>query len=307
MNDIHNDETFLARWLNDELTGEELANFKNHPDFPIYQQLKISSATLSVQDIDTEVLLDKIKSNNRFRRRSIAKKSNLFRRIFIPAAAILLLIIGYFSLMQQPDLILKTQTGEQLRHELPDGSMILLNANSEISYNPKPFKSKREIFLSGEAFFEVEKGVKFIVATDLGEVEVLGTSFSVYSRSKTLISSCKTGTVRVKNAIGQTQILNKGERIKLLDGLLNQKEIINPASIASWQEGVSRFESESLSIVAKAIENQFGVELKLAPGYSDEKFTGSFLHQDIETALKMVFVPMGMEYEKTGKDSFIIR
>src|SRR5690606_5850777 len=83
---------------------------------------------------------------------------------------------------------LATPRGGIYQLELSDGTKVWLNAASEITYSSKLNQQKREIFLSGEAFFEVQplkdkdgQKVPFIIHTSSQKIEVLGTSFNVFA------------------------------------------------------------------------------------------------------------------------------
>lgn len=103
------------------------------------------------------------------------------------------------------------KTGDDFeRVELPDGSVAYLNENSSIEYD-EDF-SPRNIEMTGEVFFDVEKGdVPFIVKTELGKVLVLGTKFNVKSDDKDMDVEVQSGNVEVK-AKGKNQNLRRGEK-----------------------------------------------------------------------------------------------
>ncbi|GAB4021534.1 FecR family protein [Spirosoma migulaei] len=140
---------------------------------------------------------------------------------WVAAAAIVLTFVwvGWLRL-NRPDFIsynqlvknTKAQTGEIYEKEnfttkpmlinLPDKSSIILQPKSKICYSPKQYnKTKREVILSGEAFFEVQKNSKipFFVYTNELITKVLGTSFSVKTQPKTseIEVIVKTGKVAV--------------------------------------------------------------------------------------------------------------
>lgn len=305
--DLLNDDTFLARWLAGGLTEEELNRFREHPDFAYYEQLAHQSSTIKVPAIDQAQLLKKIKAKQKT---SLLKKDKpkLFsRRLLISAAAMLLFILSYFAIFNhQTEAVFQTSIGEQLTHTLPDASKVYLNANSKITYNPSIFTNQRIINLTGEAFFEVEKGTPFIVQTKNDEIEVLGTSFSVYSRDEMLVVSCKTGSVQVKDRLGYQKVLQAGQRLRTLNGALQAEEKVATNAIGEWKRGQSHFHSEHLEVVIKSIEHQFGVKIKLSPDLKNEKFTGSFLHKDLETAFKMVLDPMNLKYKQSTNGVYII-
>ena len=86
-------------------------------------------------------------------------------------------------------------TGQSV--DLPDGSNVLLNKNSTISYGAD--FTTRTVTLKGEAFFNVQKGnTPFIVKTNLGEVKVLGTKFNVDTSAETIDVEVEEGTVEMK-------------------------------------------------------------------------------------------------------------
>lgn len=100
--------------------------------------------------------------------------------------------------------------------DLPDGSYVLLNSYSSVSYS-SDFED-RIINLSGEAFFDVQAGDSpFVVKTELGDVKVLGTGFNVKSNEDELQVEVDEGTVEV--ASGEcTDKIRKGERAVLKKG-----------------------------------------------------------------------------------------
>jgi ferric-dicitrate binding protein FerR (iron transport regulator) len=96
---------------------------------------------------------------------------------------------------------------------LPDGSAVVLNKNSQVSY-PSHFNgNKRAVQLNGEAFFHVKpnKQKPFVISTNDVTITVVGTSFNVRSRGDTTEIIVETGVVRVANG-EQTITLTAGER-----------------------------------------------------------------------------------------------
>lgn len=94
--------------------------------------------------------------------------------------------------------------------DLPDGSFVLLNKNSSIGYE-KSF-DERKVTLNGEAFFSVEKGTNpFVVVTEHGDVQVLGTEFNVKSDKENLEVEVEEGHVQMK-ANNQRTSIKRNER-----------------------------------------------------------------------------------------------
>lgn len=296
MSNFKNEDDFLARWLAGDLTKAELDRFEAHPDFALYEKLATASANLKIAPIDETANLQKIKAKRKAK--APVKSRSLLRRVFIPAAAILLLCISYFAFYHQPIFDLETGIGEQITHQLPDQSTIHLNANSRVEYAKADFINARNITLKGEAFFDVQSGSGFVVNTRQGQVTVLGTRFLVRSNPNDLLVECQSGRVQVADQKNNAIELKKGERVRINQKTLTQKENIEPIDIANWQKGVSKFTSEPMKNVILALENQFGIEIEIATEKKQIKFTGSFLHKNVDTALKMVLQPMGWTYRK---------
>lgn len=303
---LFDDETFLARWMAGEVSDTELEQFRKHPDFAFYERLANSPIKIQVPKIKEEqdlLLSIKAKANKEVPLvpKSQPLKSKLLTRRQLGgllAAAVTLLLMGYFAFFKSDSFEYKTAIAEQQSIDLPDGSSVLLNPNSALVRPANNFNKNRRLTLNGEAFFEVEEGSTFRVETDNGIITVLGTQFSVYSREDLAVVMCKTGAVQVENNAGKRVILSAGNRVYIQQDRLSGVDTIPPESIATWKEGVSSFESEYLSIVTQAIENQFDIKITLPKKLAQERYTGSFLHQDIETALRMVFDPMNLKYRK---------
>lgn len=94
--------------------------------------------------------------------------------------------------------------------ELPDGSIVLINHNSTVTYDNK--FDPRNIYLEGEAYFKVTNSNKtFTVTTELGEIKVLGTKFNVNSTDDKLEVEVESGKVELE-VEGQRQEVKKGQR-----------------------------------------------------------------------------------------------
>lgn len=211
----------------------------------------------------------------------------------ISVAAAAALIIGIIVLW--PNHTLRQVNAQSGKHELvvlPDQSEVDLNAESVISFS-EPWDGEREVKLSGQAFFEVVKGGKFNVVTDNGVVEVLGTSFDVYARNSQFAVECRTGKVKV-SANQQVVEIVPGYRAEILDGKLTVSEF--DLARGDWRSGEFHFEQAQLSEVFDELKRQFNVNITL-PDVSNRYYTGRFNNKNLEEALQLICVPMGLKYE----------
>jgi len=158
-------------------------------------------------------------------------------------------------------------TGKLLNVRLEDGSEILLNAGSTVSY-PKQFAGDiREVYLEGEAFFHIapDAAKPFIVKTGKMDIRVLGTSFNVRAhpnmdQAKVTVA---TGKVSVE-ANGKTlSLLNPNQEISY-DKETTQFEVANTdAKLAtSWQTGEIRLDGVSFQELAIVMKNTWGMTLE---------------------------------------------
>lgn len=96
---------------------------------------------------------------------------------------------------------------------LSDGSKIYLNAGSELSYFKDYNTKNRKVYLNGEAYFDVIKGINpFIIFTDYAEITVLGTKFNVRARDDGFEVGVNEGSVKVQSDI-QSIDISQGEKI----------------------------------------------------------------------------------------------
>ncbi|WP_436515809.1 FecR family protein [Ekhidna sp. To15] len=235
------------------------------------------------------------------------KKSTIPLWTYISIAASLLLIATFvfFNYQNEPTQTITANTvvAESKTISLPDGSQVMLNANSRISYSED---WNREVSLEGEAFFEVIEGGRFLVNTSIGSVEVLGTSFNVFARDSTFEVACKTGKVKVAIPTKSvSELITPGQSIRLAEDTVKRTSV-DADLVGRWQAGVFYFSDQKLSNVLQEMERQFGVTVTL-PDTTDYIFNGYFTNKDIESALEMVCLPLGLSYEKTTQDAFAIK
>lgn len=287
------EEDRLAKWL------AETYNKSQHTDEPELSEIIKTVDNMSIDPIDEDRLFEKIKATREAK--DTQHKTYTLRWISGIAASIALIFGVNYFFFQQTSI---TSSGQEIvSHTLPDESVVTLNANSTIDYDSK--FNQRVIALNGEAFFEVQKGSSFIVNTKHGDIEVLGTSFNIFSRDSFLIVSCATGKVEVSTKT-DSQVLVAGQQTALRANELIL-ESVTPTLIQNWSADETKFSKTSLSIVLSSLSHYYDIRVKnefidLAP----LEFTGSFLHTDLEKAVKMVLVPFNIKYKIVDQKELIL-
>lgn len=216
------------------------------------------------------------------------------------AAAALALLLAFFFL--RPDgafTEMQIPYGQVAQHTLPDGSTVSLNAGATIRYNKNTWAEARQIRLEGEAFFEVKKGGRFLVATPGGEVEVLGTSFNINTFEGRFDVHCYTGRVQV-SAAGRQEILTAGQLAQWKGGSW-QRSTFDANNSPGWQRGRFEYHSAPLRTVFAEMERQFDIHIEAPDSILNRTYSGAFERNDIDSALYRVCWPMKLETSKQGK------
>lgn len=288
-------ENYLAKWLNNELSGEELAEFKKSAEYTSYQKLKEASSTLEAPKFDAEKSWSSLK-NKRESSNSKVIQLRPFTKLMRVAAAIAVIAVASIFYFNTLDKTISTQYAERTEVLLPDASEIVLNADSEVSYSKKKWDKKRNVSLKGEAFFKVAKGKRFTVTTEEGTVAVLGTQFNVENRKGLLEVTCFEGLVSVT-------FQNKEFKVPAGSSFLAINGEVRPSTAPTsttpyWMNNESNFKSIPLSYVLDEFERQYNVTVEVENIDTNQLFTGTFSNTNIDLALESISVPANIQFKK---------
>jgi len=289
----------LAKWLNDDLSEKELAEFKASPDFEKYQKIKNYTAHLEVDDFDEDVML----SNILQQKKATPKVVPLYKKWIFRAAAIFVLALGIAFAMK--NFIPETQTanfGEKTTFTLPDNSEVVLNSDSEISYKKWNWNSNRHLKLKGDAYFRVSKGRRFEVQTVLGKVSVLGTQFNVKVRKNRFDVMCYEGRVKVNYSNTQI-ILTHGQSVTFENG----KQLNNSinSSKPEWMDNQICFYKENIKSLLDEVQRQYNITTVLNTKDTNALFTGKLPTKDLDVALQIISTTYHLEVKKVSKNKII--
>ncbi|MBD3630303.1 FecR domain-containing protein [Cyclobacterium sp.] len=255
-----------------------------------------------------ERLLAQINSRIQKNKQPAFQDESIFNLALIRSAAACLLLIGLaflgFQVMNEhqghSEEIKSTVhwversvlPGQKLVLELPDASKIWVNANSKIRFPEKFSRDSREVFLEGEAFFEVSHDGNRPFRVHSGELttEVLGTKFNIKSQGKNTDVTLLEGKVSVK--INKEKegilILNPGQLAAYRQG---NPEKLQLATFESqdpflWKDGLIHFKNENIKNIMESLENWYGVSIKTR-GHLDLNRTvsGTFTNDNLDNML----------------------
>ncbi|WP_437398048.1 FecR family protein [Flagellimonas lutimaris] len=290
-------ENYLAKWLSDELSEEELQEFQNSEAYASYQKLKEATSSLRAPDFDSEKALQRLKDEHIANAPKVISL-NPFKKFLRVAAVIAILLAGSYFYINTLDERVTTEFAERSEVVLPDDSEIFLNADSQVSYSEKNWDNKRNIELKGEAFFKVAKGKKFTVSTDHGTVAVLGTQFNVENRKGFFEVTCYEGLVSVTHNNKESK-LPAGTSFLVINGKIISTGTPD-GTLPSWMNNESSFESIPLKYVFAELERQFNIKVSTENIDTNLLFTGSFNNTDLNMALKSISTPSQTHYRIDG-------
>lgn len=282
----------IQKWLAGELTPDEEKAFEKMENAPFLKSIAGDATKFRASQFSRAIPYDDFKKvlnahNTPVRKLNWARPLMRVASIFVVGFAL------YYFLFYDNLTRIETEFGEKVTIDLPDQSSVSINALSEIAYDEKNWNSERKIKLEGEAFFDVAKGKQFVVSTPTGEVTVLGTEFNVRQRDNFFEVKCFEGTVKVNFEDHET-ILKVGENVRWYHGVLEQGK--NTFSIPQWTKNVSDFQRVDVVEVFAELERQYGVKVTLENVDRERLFTGGFVHDNLDNALKSITVPLDLDY-----------
>ncbi|THU30216.1 DUF4974 domain-containing protein [Niastella caeni] len=335
----------LGRKLAGEFQASELEELESilqvHPELQIfYDQIIAYSSEVSDVDIETAYLAhrakmmksDKMGEQNKIYKGDFSVKRVLVRTL-VAASAILVLGVTWLLVKKnepvQDNKLTTVATGTQREARstmtLPDGSIVRLNAKSRVSYAEGFGKTTREVFLTGEAYFEVthNEAIPFIVHTDEADIKVLGTRFNVrnYSNEQKMEAALLTGSIELTlRANAQHKVLLKpsekiivkknadddkdkmpsgGDKKVELTSIKVQDSVIVETS---WLNDKMAFFDKPFSEIALDLERQFDVKIefknKVISGY---KYTGVYDEDNAGDILKILQMIKPFHYTISNK------
>ncbi|GAB3649756.1 DUF4974 domain-containing protein [Echinicola sediminis] len=242
------------------------------------------------------------------------RKTFRLNRILKVAASLILVLVMAISIKQLSDgnnVTITTAMGEQREILLKDGSSVLLDENSSLTY-PETFRKNRTVSLEGRAFFSVQRNVSrpFSVITANSKVKVLGTSFDVNTHaSKSTTVSVISGKVQVtprKNPKAKA-ILSKNQQITSSQTHLSDIKAINNQLPIAWA-GLIVLKNTSLGEAATILENRYGITLTFE---SEElkalRITGKFKNETLDNILKSIGLLKELSFDYLNPNNIHIK
>lgn len=252
-------------------------------------------------------------------KRAFKLKSSFMR--FLPYAATILLCIGIsfsFYLYTQKNLsasneyIVSAEKGQRASVTLPDGTKVWLNSHTELRYKSDYGVKERNVFLNGEAYFEVSKDKEHRFVVNAGEmaVEALGTAFNVkaYNEDPDFVATLFEGSIKAGTGDDNNVILTPDQHVSL-----NRKSKSLTVGISEnvlyarmWRNNELAFEKEKLDDIAVLLNRMYNVQLKFkSDKIRQYRFSGVIKNNSLDNVIEIISLTAPIIYESHG-DTIIL-
>lgn len=199
---------------------------------------------------------------------------------------------------------IQVPNGEKSNITLYDGTKVWLNSGTIFKY-PAVFNgNKRNVFVDGEAYFEVakDKANPFIVSSGSMEVKVTGTKFNVYSYpGEDMISATlEEGSVSIAmKGSEKSYKLNPGEQFKFVKSTNTAHLLkVDTRLYTSWRDNILKFENAPLSEILKKMERWYDVKFVIDENLdTSERYTTSIKTESLREMLRVLSLTTEMKYE----------
>jgi ferric-dicitrate binding protein FerR (iron transport regulator) len=292
---MEDDSNIYAKWLSGELNPEEQQALQNSGEEDILRRIVDTTDSWTLPDLKKETF-EKIKQRTQQKE---AKVVPLYRKpavLAIAASVALVLGIWLFLPTSKPGqaTLYACHAGETREYILNDCTIVKLSGNSSLAF----YADKREAELKGEAYFSVRQKGHFQVNFSNGNVQVLGTKFTILSDSGLTSVKCYEGKVSV-DLDNKQYLLTKGNGVRQIKGNGAEPYGFSEEPEATATDEV-RFRNAPLAEVCSSIALNYAVSFD--PGDVDLRraFTGAYKRNSLDTSLLMVFEPMGIDFKREG-------
>ena len=195
-----------------------------------------------------------------------------------------------------------TSAAEEKNLFLTDGTEVILNSESELTYNRNYNKYNRSVHLVGEAYFNVKKGnIPFNVLTPHGKISVLGTSFNIRTRNDGFEVGVNDGEVQVSNENSLLH-LSKGQLIDVKSEFISSNILQIPTDqYPDWLNQKFYCNETTLESLCLEIERTFDIKINFTnPNLKSLTITGLIEASDLDNVLQTVSILTKHKFKLDG-------
>ncbi len=304
------DNALLDEWL--RLSAENVSTWKS--SVKIFRESKAMKDLITV---DTDKAWLKVKSKLKESKNTpaiISINAGNTRNIWYRIAAILVLAVGigtavYFlnrNTTQLPDRVISSAESV-LQDIFPDGSTIIVNKNSIVSYSAAGFSKKRTVHLTGEAFFYVihDENNTFIVEAGDLKITDVGTSFNVkaFPDSKIIIVTVETGEVSLITSDRKGFHVVAGETAEYNTETRTMVKNMSDPNNSAYKDRIFIFDNTELAVIVKVLSDVYGIKITIQNEVLNKcKLTASFNNETLDTILDVIAETLQLKVTKAESE-----
>lgn len=311
--------------LSSLLSGEQndnkdlLNNFMaedSHNTIKYWKELKEMN---SEKEIDVDRAWNKVYSrlneNGLINKTPVVRRS-LIRTSYFRIAATVLLLLGIGSLIiilnsrgviGSGTISATTENQKNLQVTLPDGSNVILNRNTRLTYRKNFGRNGRNVSLTGEAFFEItpDKENPFIIDAGKARVKVVGTSFNVNTNNSDSAVEVfvKTGTVMVSDIKGTRSMTLDPGYVGTMNSESSEKRLNDDQNYMAWNNGILIYDRQTLEVVFRDLKKVYNMDI-VADDSKILEYTwstnGPLDNETRETIIRLICGSFNLSYTKDG-------
>lgn len=295
------------RILDGSATQDEEFSFSNwvinDPQFNDWVVEQVDALPDQVNGFDINSVYEKVKPQKKVRRIKL-------KYFILSMAAMLTGFIAYSALFrpaqpQEQPLTVRTLAGEKARITLPDGSSVILNSHTQLSYAYDGKEGLRNVKLVGEAWFNVRTDPEhpFVVDCELMKVNCRGTEFNVsaYPDEETISVVLKEGKISAMTA--REDIEMKPDMIMSLNRSSGEVETrrVKASDFCGWTEGGIYCDNITLDELTKRLMRTYSVNINIqSRQLRQERVRGMIPAGSIDGALEMICTTCGADFSREG-------
>ena len=188
---------------------------------------------------------------------------------------------------------------------LPDGSKIFLNRNTRLSYRANFGKHRRDVKLTGEAFFDISHDVSkpFIIDAGKAKIKVVGTSFNVITNNaeSAVEVYVKTGKVMLSDNSGTKSMLLDPEFVGTMNSGISGKTINKNPNYISWRTDHLVYNGQKLDVVFSDLKKVHNMDIVADdPDILNNTWTSPIISQSQDTIIQIICLSFNLSYTKDG-------
>lgn len=171
-----------------------------------------------------------------------------------------------------------TPRGGHIHFLLPDGSKVWLNTGSSLTFSSDMSHADRVVEMTGEAYFEVAKrpGQRFLVHTNFGKIDVLGTKFNINSYDPTKSSTALLeGSIRLETSQATERMTPHQVATITLDGRVSKKTDPDIHTSILWTQGFFHFDHEDAHTIGAELSRWYAIDVEVRSKNTNREFTGT--------------------------------